>query len=83
MTRKAVWIPILLVVLLAISASIAFAASMTQPAPTSVASAQSLSTSGAVNIATLSGIGSGNYKLPRFKGEGRGHCHLEDEAAAY
>ena len=83
MAKKAAWILVLLVALMAISASVAFAASMTRPTQASLAPAQELSAGGKVTVATLRGFSGGRYKHAQTQVNSWIHCHLEDEAPAY
>ncbi len=83
MTKRAAWILVLLVALLAISVSVAFAASMTRPAQAALTPKQELSTVGQVKPATLSGISGGNFKTIKMKSERHTHCHLEDDAPVH
>jgi hypothetical protein len=86
MVRKATWILVLLVALLVISVSAAFAANVTRPSQASLTPKQELSTSGKFQSSTLTGIGSGNYKVTKSYNHGRGDCPFDsssDSAAAY
>ncbi|MCC7164597.1 MAG: hypothetical protein IT331_19035 [Anaerolineae bacterium] len=82
MAKKAAWILVVLVALMAISASVAFAASMTRPAQASLAPVQELSADGRTSFATVRGLSGGMYKHAGAKAGGS-HCHLESDAPAY
>jgi hypothetical protein len=76
MARKALWLVILLVALLALSVSAVFAANVTRPAQAAVTPKTELSTLGK---------NSGSYKsITTTKSHGRGDCPYDgDSAVAY
>lgn len=74
MVRKASWILVLLVALLVLSATAAFAAGMTRPAPITVTPEQGIS-----SVGTIHGLGGSNYD-----NSDDGNCPFHsDSAAAY
>lgn len=83
MAKKAAWILVLLVALMAISASVAFASSMTRPAHAFHSPVQELSAGGKVTVATLQGFSGGRYKHAPSQANSWIHCHLEEDAPAY
>ncbi|MBI4672286.1 MAG: hypothetical protein HY741_11560 [Chloroflexi bacterium] len=76
MVRKAAWMLVLLVALLVISASAAWAAGVNRSAQSS------LSSSGNAAVAKLDGTGGTRYVMPRDKLDSHGHCFMGEDAAA-
>lgn len=83
MAKKAAWILVLGVALMVISASVAFAASVTRPAHAFLAPAQELSASGNSSVTTLRGFSGGSYKHAQMESDSATHCHRGDASAAY
>lgn len=84
MARKAGWILVLLIALLVISASAAFAASVTHSVGASPVPQGKLSTGGVTGVVTLAGISDGRHTVTRYNYDQPWGCHhSQEEAVAY
>jgi hypothetical protein len=76
MVRKAAWMFVLLVALLAVSVTVAWAAGLDRSAQTSLASG------GSAAVSTLAGRGDGSYVAPYAAPERHGRCFQNQSAAS-
>jgi hypothetical protein len=82
MAKRAAWILVLLVVLLAVSAGVAFAAGITRSGQAMVQPDQELGTGAKSSVTKFQAIGSGKYGVSEYKEYGRGDCPFDSESAA-
>jgi hypothetical protein len=86
MARKALWIVVLVVALLAISASAVLAANVTRPAQAAVTPKTEIVSTGAsqnvVKSISVSKSKDAQKKTSVSKSYGRGDCPVDDESAA-
>jgi hypothetical protein len=82
MARKAAWILVLLVALLVISMSAAFAASLTRPALASRVPQGKMSTVGVTSTVTLAGISDGRHTATRYNHDQPWGCHHSESTSS-
>lgn len=76
MLKKTTWIVLLLIALLAISATVAWAGGLNR------AVQASLLPSGNAAVSKLDGVGSAQQKVTSSKSDRQGHCHMSDAVAS-
>ena len=82
MARKAVWIAVLLVALLAITAGAAFAMGINRTVQAALTPRVELSATGSYKAGQVHAKGGGSYSLSKAKSYDRGDCPFESDSAS-